>query len=405
MTPFLNARVVLGVTGGIAAYKAADLASTLVQAGCSVDVVLTDGGAQFIQPMTFSAVTKRPVHSTLFSPWTADWQGHVSLAEEADLLIVAPASANALAGLALGLASDLLGTIALSTTAPVLLAPAMEERMFHHPATQAHLNTLRDRGAIVIGPEHGRLASGAHGTGRLAAVETIVGTARLMLGRNGPLAGRTIVVTAGGTHEPIDPVRYVGNRSSGAMGYALAQAGLDAGATVTLITGPSNLLPPVGSRVIAVTTAQEMWAAVNDAVGTAQALVMAAAVADFRPEHVSTKKLKKVGSEGGLTLSLVRNPDILASVDRSTLVKVGFAAETDDLEVNATGKLRAKGLAMIVANDATATIGAETSTASIVRPDAPIERLATMSKQLLAGEIIDRLGTIFRQRDDASPHR
>lgn len=405
MTPLANARVVLGVTGGIAAYKAADLASKLVQAGCQVDVVLTAGAAQFVQPMTFSAIIKRPVHTAVFAPWTDAWHGHITLASEADLLIVAPASANALAGLALGLAGDLLGTVALSTAAPLLLAPAMEDGMFHHPATQGHLATLKERGATIVGPDHGRLASGAVGTGRLADVETILGTARRILGRNGILAGRTVVVTAGGTHEPVDPVRYVGNRSSGAMGYALAQAAIDAGASVTLITGPSSLRPPVGAAVVAVDTAEQMLVAVNHAIRSAAALVMAAAVADFRPDHVSTKKLKKQGTDAGLTLALVRNPDILASVNHPGLVKVGFAAETEDLEANALLKLRAKGLAMIVANDATATIGAGTSTATIILPDAPIERLPSMTKQLLGAEIINRLATILQRRDVESSHR
>ncbi len=404
MTPLSNARVVLGVTGGIAAYRAADLASRLVQAGCRVDVVLTAGAAQFVQPMTFSAITKRPVHTTVFAPWTDEWHGHITLASEAEILIVAPTSANALAGLALGLAGDLLGTVALSTAAPLLLAPAMEDRMFHHPATQEHLATLQERGATIVGPDHGRLASGEVGTGRLADVETILGTARRLLGRNGILAGRTVVVTAAGTHEPIDPVRYVGNRSSGSMGYALVQAAIDAGASVTLITGPSYLRPPVGAEVVSVNTAEQMLVAVNDAITSAAALVMAAAVADFRPDHVSTTKLKKQGTDAGLTLALVRNPDILASIDRPGLVKVGFAAETEDLEANGLVKLRAKGLAMIVANDASATIGADTSTATIIRTDARIERLPRMTKQLLGAEIVDRLATILQQRDVESSH-
>lgn len=399
MTPLTDARVVLAVTGGIASYKAADLASKLVQAGCRVDVILTDGAAQFIQPLTFAAITKRPVHMTVLEPWTERWNGHISLATEADILIVAPASANSLARLSLGLADDLLGTVALSTTAPLLLAPAMEQTMFHHPATQQHLVTLRERGATVIGPEPGRLASGKHGMGRMADVDTILGTARIILGRNGPLAGRTVVVTAGGTHEPIDPVRYVGNRSSGAMGFALARAGMDAGASVTLITGPTHLDRPPGARLTEVTTAEEMLTAVTRAVTAADALVMAAAVADFRPDQVSERKLKKEGPDTGRSLSLVRNPDILASIERPGLVKVGFAAETEDLEANATLKLRAKALAMIVANDAVATIGSDASTATIIRSDAPVERLPTMSKELLAAEIIARLTAIMRARD------
>ncbi|MDP9362717.1 MAG: bifunctional phosphopantothenoylcysteine decarboxylase/phosphopantothenate--cysteine ligase CoaBC, partial [Chloroflexota bacterium] len=224
MTSLRHANVVLAVSGGIAAYKAADLASRLVQVGAVVDVILTAGAQEFVRPLTFAALTKRPVRTTPFAPWTEESSGHISLAHDADVLVVAPASANVLARIALGLADDLLGTVALSTRAPLVLAPAMEHGMFHHPATQTHLATLRGRGAIVVGPESGRLASGATGDGRLASIDRIVGTLRATLGRNGPLAGRRVVVSAGGTQEPLDPVRFLGNRSSGAMGYALAAA-------------------------------------------------------------------------------------------------------------------------------------------------------------------------------------
>lgn len=397
-------RILLAVTGGVAAYKAADLCSRLVQGGATVDVLMTEGARRFVQPLTFNALTRRPVHTDAWSPWTPGHAGHVTLAAEADLLLVAPASANALARLALGLAPDLLGTVALSTTSPLLVAPAMEHNMWNHPATQAHVATLRERGATLVGPESGRLASGASGDGRLASIDAIIDATSVVLGRGGALAGRTVVVTAGGTHEPIDPVRFVGNRSSGLMGYAVARAARDRGATVRLITGPSSLTPPGGLDIIRVETALDMLAAVERAASDADALVMAAAVADFRPAIAAERKIKKRSGQDGLELALVRNPDILASIDRPGLLKIGFAAETEDLVANAEAKLRAKGLAMIVANDAVATIGQVDSEATFLFPDRPPEPLPPMPKQTLAGVIADRLA-ILLDASSARPSR
>ena len=395
MSLLIGARIVLGVTGGIAAYKAADLASSLVQAGALVDVVLTAGAQDFVQPLTFNAITRRPVHTDLPAPWTEEAAGHVTLAAVADLLLVAPATANSIARLALGFADDLLGAVALATAAPMLIAPAMEHGMYHHPATQAHLATLLARGAVMVGPESGRLASGALGDGRLAPTAAVVGAARALLGRGGPLTGTHVVVTAGGTHEPIDPVRYVGNRSSGAMGFALAQAAIDHGATVTLIAGPTHLTAPFGAKTVGVETTSQMLAAVEAAVATADALIMAAAVADFRPAEANRTKIKKRPGNAGLDLALVRNPDILASVGRPGLLKIGFAAETENLVINAEAKLRAKGLAMIVANDAVATIGSSTVAAVILRPDRPPESLPEMPKSDLARVIVGRLASLL----------
>lgn len=391
MTLLASARIVLGVSGGIAAYKAADLASKLVQAGARVDTILTAGAQEFMRPLTFQAITHRPVFSGVFEGWSEATSGHVTLAQEADVLVVAPATANAIARLATGLADDMVGAVALATAAPLVVAPAMEHRMFHHPATQANLATLVERGATVVGPETGRLASGQHGDGRLAPAAAIVGAIRVVLGRCGPLAGRHVVVTAGGTQEPLDPVRYLGNRSSGTMGYALAQAALDRGAAVTLITGPTALLPPYGARVIRIETALEMQSAVEQAVATADALIMAAAVADFRPAVRGAGKIKKRPGENGMTLELARNPDIVASIDRLGLIKVGFAAETDDLLANAREKLVAKDLAMIVANDAVATIGRSESTATILYRNAEPEALPRMGKAEVAAAIMDRM--------------
>jgi phosphopantothenoylcysteine decarboxylase/phosphopantothenate--cysteine ligase len=340
-------------------------------------------------------LTRRPVRTDLFAPWVGDDAGHVTLAAEADALVVAPATADAIARLALGLADDYLGAVALATTAPLVIAPAMEHHMFHHPATADHLATLERRGAVVVPPERGRLASGAIGDGRLAPIDAIVGAIRATLGRAGPLAGRTVVVTAGGTHEPIDPVRFIGNRSSGQMGYALAEEARDRGAAVVLVAGPTALADPYGIAVRHVETAADMQRAVADATAAADALIMAAAVADFRPADPSDHKLKKQPGETERALRLVRNPDILASVVRDGLVAVGFAAETEDLLGNAAAKLRAKALDMIVANDATATIGAATSEATILRPNQEPERLPPLPKAALASIIVDRLAAIL----------
>jgi phosphopantothenoylcysteine decarboxylase/phosphopantothenate--cysteine ligase len=394
MTRLATSHILLAVTGGVAAYRAADLASQLVQAGAKVDTILTEGAAQFIQPLTFAALTRRPVHTDLFAPWSGDALGHISLARDAEVMLVAPASANAIARLSLGLASDLLGAVALSTSAPLIVAPAMEHGMFHHPATQSHLQTLRDRGATVVGPAHGRLASGAIGDGRLVAVGELLDAVRQALGRDGPLAGIRIVLTAGGTREALDPVRYLGNRSSGKMGYALAYAAIDLGAAVHLITGPVNLPAPAGIEVTEVESAAAMHQAVGDATRSADVLIMAAAVADFRPRHRQTQKIKKQPDTEPLTLELKRNPDILASISHTGLIKVGFAAETDDLLANAEKKLTAKTLDMIVANDATATIGSGTSTAIILRPGQRPESLPEMTKEALAQHILEQVAEI-----------
>lgn len=393
--PLTAKRVVLAVTGGIAAYKAADLTSKLVQLGAEVDVVLTEAAREFIQPLTFSALTRRDAHVDPFAGWTEERAGHITLAAEADVLLVAPATANSLAKLALGLADDLLGMVALATRAPLVIAPAMEHGMWHHPATQENLARLVSRGATVVGPEPGRLASGASGDGRLAPPEAITGAVRLALGRSGPLAGQPVVVSAGGTYEAIDPVRYIGNRSSGQMGYALAQAALDLGATVTLVTGPTHIAPPYGATVVRVESALEMQDAIQTAAASARVLIMAAAVADFRPGTSYAQKYKKSGPDAGLTLDLVQNPDILASIDRPGLVKVGFAAETEQHVANAQEKLERKSLAMIVANDATATIGGADSTAVLLIRNRAPEVLPTMSKPDLAAVILDRITTLL----------
>jgi len=399
VTVLTNARVVLGVTGGIAAYKAADLASKLTQAGALVDVILTEAARAFVGAATFEALTQRPVYTSVFSHWRPSEYGHISLAKEAAIVIVAPATANTIAKLAHGLADDMLGAVALSTQAPLLIAPAMEHQMYHHAATQANLATLIARGAVQIGPLAGHLASGEFGDGRFVTTEMLIGEIRRALGKNGPLKGIHVVVTAGGTREPIDPVRYVGNRSSGLMGYELAQAAIDAGAIVTLVSAAPGLADPAGATVIKTSTGLEMRDAVAVLIPTADALIGAAAVADFRPAEPKRSKMKKEPGQVELELKLIRNPDILGEVKRNGLIKIGFAAETEDLVAYAREKLLKKGLSLIVANDAEATIGSPTSEATLIAADGSITALPNMPKAAVAAEVIARLVDLIVARD------
>jgi phosphopantothenoylcysteine decarboxylase/phosphopantothenate--cysteine ligase len=385
-------RIILGVSGGIAAYKVADLASKLSQAGALVDVIMTAGAQRFVTPLTFQALTRRPVRTDIYADWLGEDTGHVGLAHKADLLMVAPATAHTIARMALGLSDDLLCAVYLSTRAPVLIVPAMESGMLLHPATQEHLETLKQRGAIIMQPGEGHLASGATGVGRMPEVPEILAAIRRALGAKGPLAGKRVVVTAGGTQEPLDPVRYIGNRSSGKQGYAIAEEAYNAGADVTLISGPVSLSPPHGIKTVQVGTAREMEAAVREAIAGADVLVMAAAVADYAPIEVSEQKIKKTGEK--LEISLGRNPDILAGLaemDLPGLVRVGFAAETEDLLQNARQKLEKKRLDMIVANDAVSSIGSDASALTFITRDGEVEHLPPMPKQESARRIIERV--------------
>ncbi|HXV42701.1 MAG TPA: bifunctional phosphopantothenoylcysteine decarboxylase/phosphopantothenate--cysteine ligase CoaBC [Anaerolineae bacterium] len=394
-----NKRIILGVTGGIAAYKAAAVCSQLVQGGALVDVVMTASAQKFITPLTFQALTHRPVYTDMFDIPAGENIPHIALADAADLLLIAPATAHTLGKLANGLADDLLAAIALATPAPLLLAPAMETDMWRHPATQANLDKLRAWGATIVGPAEGHLASGAVGLGRMVEPEEIVGAARVVLGRHGDLAGRRVVVTAGGTREAIDPVRFVSNHSSGKMGYAVAVAARDRGAAVTLIT-TAALPDPFGMEVLHLDSAEQMLAAVLEATREADVLIMAAAVADFRPGTVAGQKIKKKGETEGLALELVRNPDILAEVaaqkaaGHGPRLSVGFAAETENLLANAKGKLERKKLDLIVANDVTASdagFAVDTNRVTLVGADGSIEALPLLSKVEVAERILDMI--------------
>jgi phosphopantothenoylcysteine decarboxylase/phosphopantothenate--cysteine ligase len=330
-----NKNIVLGVTGGIAAYKAADIASKLVQAGARVEAVMTEAATRFITPLTLRNVTGRPAITDMFEPAADINLEHIALAEAADVVVIAPATANTIAKLAAGMADNMLTCLVLATKAPVILAPAMNDNMLQNHVTQENLARLKARGFVLVDPAYGRLASGKIGWGRLAEIETIVGTVRQVLGRKGDLAGKGIVVTAGGTQEPIDAVRHIGNRSSGKMGYALAEAARDRGAAVILIAGPTSLPPPPGVEVVPVQTASQMKTAVDGAVSRTDVLIMAAAVADYQPRTTAEGKIKKEASS--LTLELVRTPDILAEV-KGDFIKVGFAAESEDIVANAKEK-------------------------------------------------------------------
>ena len=402
-------RIVLGVCGGIAVYKVADLTSKLQQAGALVDVILTAHAAEFVRPLTFSTVSHRPVYTDLWEPTGQAAARHIELGAAADLLVVAPATANTIARLAHGLADDMLTAGALSTMAPLLLAPAIEHHMYQHPATQANLRLLAERGATIIPPETGHLASGEIGAGRLPETPVLLTHIRRLLGRDGDLAGRRVVVTAGGTQEPIDPVRYIGNRSSGLMGFALAEEARDRGADVTLIVGATNTPPPDGMRVLHTPTALAMRDAVREAVAQADALVMAAAVADYRVSEPATQKIKKgsaaENADGSLTLHLVRNPDILAELAEERaldgLVRVGFAAETTDLERNATKKLKSKRLNLLVANDvskAGSGFGTITNEVTLYHADGRIEPLALLPKTEVAAAIWDRIVPLLKHK-------
>jgi phosphopantothenoylcysteine decarboxylase/phosphopantothenate--cysteine ligase len=389
--------VLLGVSGSIAAFKAIALTSDLVKLGATVDVLMTPAATRFVQPLSFSALTHRPVVVDLFA--AADQPiPHVQLGVSAQALVVAPATADCLAGLALGLGHDALLATALSSRAPLVLAPAMETQMYEHPATQQNLETLRRRGATIVEPTAGRLASGRIGRGRMAEPAEIVETLQRLLGRTLDLQGRRLVVTAGGTQEPIDPVRFIGNRSSGKMGFAVAEAARDRGAEVILIAGPTTLAPPAGIQVRSIITARDLEAAIHQSVVGADAIIMAAAVADYRVDQAADHKLKRTGDD--LILRLVPNPDIIAGLTQAGLIKIGFAAETDDLLANAQSKLVRKGLDLIVANDVMSPgsgFGTDTNQVTLISATS-VEPLLLLTKREVAERILDRLVLLLAPR-------
>ena len=388
--------VVLAVTGSIAVYKMIELARRLTQAGATVQVVMTRSATEFVTPLTFQAITYRPVEVEMFAMQDERAAGHVAMGREADVVVVAPATAHVLARLAHGFSDDLIATTVLATDAPVIVAPAMETHMWQNPATQANVSALRARGVRVVEPESGPLASGEAGPGRLAALERIASAIDDALATSGALAGRHVVVTAGPTVEAIDPVRFVSNRSSGKMGYAIAAAARDAGAEVTLVTGPTAIAPPAGVRTFRVESAEELRDAVLATLPRADAVVMAAAVADYRPIERVDRKLKKKELGRELTLRLIENPDVLKAIvaaRRPGTIVVGFKAETGDATAEAERMLREKKLDLVVANDVSdprSGFGSEDDRVAFVSADG-VEQLDLLPKSDVARRLVAKL--------------
>ena len=392
--------IVLGITGSVAAYKAADIASKLTQAGAKVEVVMTEPATKFITPLTLRSITGGAVVTDMFDLVSQHNIEHIALGEVADVVIIAPATASLIAKLAVGIADDMVTLTVLATKAPVILAPAMDVNMFDNPITQENLNKLKARGFTIVDPGYGRLASGKVGWGRLADVDKIISTITQVLGKSSDLKGKRMVVTAGGTQEPIDPVRHIGNPSSGKMGYAIAEAARDRGASVTLIAAPTSLPNPAGVEVIHIRTAAEMKKAVAKAVAKTDALLMAAAVADYQPKTIAKTKIKK--DAPSLTLELVRTPDIITEV-KGDFLRVGFAAESEDVVANAKKKLQKKQLDLIVANDITDTssgFGADTNKVTIISRDGKVESLPLMSKREVADRILDRVAGLLAKKTE-----
>lgn len=397
--PLDGKTVVLGVTGSIAAYKAADLASKLVQAGASVDVIMTTAATEFVGVSTFEALTHRPVTTGLWQAHTELSIDHVALALRADCVLIAPATANTVAKLALGIADDPLTATVLATGAPVIVAPAMDADMFASAATQRNIEVLTGDGVLVAGPVSGRLASGLIGKGRLVDNEVLVGLVRQAVGRHGDYAGRRVIVSAGGTRQPIDPIRFISNRSTGKMGYAIAEAARDRGADVLLVTA-AGLSDPAGIEVVKASTVDEMRDAIVPSSSDADLLVMAAAISDFTPARISDQKIKKQDSKK-MSLELTRVEDFMPLAHGRRLVKVAFAAETSNVEANARAKVAPKGAAFVVANDVSepgSGFGTDTNRVTFVDADGGVEVLPLMGKLDVGHAILDRALPLLAER-------
>ena len=397
----IGKRIVLGVTGSIAAYKAVSLLRTLLREGAIVHVVMTQSATKFVAPLTFEVLSGHPVSTEVFE--VHQEMKHLSLPEQADAIVIAPATANCLAKAALGFGDDLLSTMLLTAQCPLIVAPAMDGGMWTHPSVTEHVQTLRARGSLVVDPEEGLLASGRIGQGRLAEESRILQALLAVLAPQRDWHGHRMLVSAGPTQEPIDPVRYISNRSSGKMGYAIAEAAQARGAQVVLVTGPTALPFPRGVEIVSVATAEEMTQALSTRLGWSTAVIMAAAVADFRPKHPAAQKMKKQGWTDQ-TIDLERTTDILASLSaqRTTQLIVGFAAETCDLLAYAKEKLTAKGLDLIVANDVTIEgggFGSEQNAATLIDREGAITELPLMPKRALADAILDRSHELLRCRE------
>ena len=388
-------RIVLGVTGSIACYKAVDLSSKLTQLGALVDVILTQSAQEFVSPLTFRSLTHRSVITDLFDPESENPVEHIALAKEADAILVAPATANIIAKISHGFADETLSATILATESPILLAPAMENQMWKNTVTESNIKKLTSRGMAIVGPSNGRLASGGFGEGRLAPVEDIIENLINILSHEKDLSGKHIVVSAGGTQEPLDPVRVITNHSSGKQGYAIAQAALDRGARVTLVTAPTSLTFPSGAKIISIKTAREMLSAITDAINDkGDVLIMAAAVADWESQDTANEKIKKKADQETMTIQLKKTPDILKSISSLPIIKIGFAAETEDLLSNARSKLKEKALDMIVANDVSSSdagFGVNNNRVTILNKNGDTIKLPLLSKLDVAHNIIDAL--------------
>ena len=396
-----NKTVVLGVTGGIAVYKACDLVSSLRKLGIEVHVIMTKSASEFVTPMTFQTMSQNFVTLDMFEePKTWDVE-HIALAKKADVFVVAPATANIIGKMANGIADDMLSTTIMATKAPILVAPAMNTNMYSHPLTQENINKLERLGYKFVEPASGRLACGDEGKGKLAPVEEVLKEIlKLLNPRQKDLEGKKVLITAGPTMESLDPVRFLTNRSSGKMGYAIAKAAVARGAKVTLVSGKTNQTPPLGlDQFIPIESAVDMYNAVMENLESSDIIIKSAAVADYRPKNVSDKKIKK--TDGDLVIELERNPDILMEVGKKkgSKVLVGFAAETNDLIENASKKVQKKNLDFIVANDLTkegAGFGVDTNIVKILHREGKIEELPIMEKEALADEILDRAKALQR---------
>lgn len=391
--PLQNKKIVLGVSGSISCYKSIDLASRLVKAGALVDVVLSDAAQEFVTPLAFQSITHRNVISNLFEYSSENPLEHITLAREADVIVLAPATANSIAKLANGFADNAISAICMATTAPILIAPAMDGNMYHNKAVQKNIDILIEHGVHFVGPNAGRLASGLIGLGRLVEPEIITEHIKIVLGLTGDLKGMQIVVSAGGTQEAIDPVRVITNRSSGKMGYAIAEAARDRGGEVTLVTA-SSLPEPPGIKCLHVMSVAEMREAVLDSCNGADALIMAAAVSDYRPAEIANQKIKKKkGEENNISLDLVKNDDFFLEVPTGVM-RIGFAAETEDLLSNAEIKLNSKGLSFIAANDVTqpdSGFNVDTNRVTLIDNNGKVEALPLLSKYEVGNSILDKM--------------
>lgn len=394
-------RILLGVTGSIAAYKAVELTRELVKREAEVQVVMTEAATRFVAPLTFETLSRQPVLLDMFTLAYGSQIGHIQATARADLFVIAPATANTIARLAHGLADDFLSNIYLASRCPTLLAPAMDSDMYQHVALQENLARLRDRGVHIVGPASGELASGLVGPGRLVEPPEILAAIEGLLQPSQDLAGEAVLVTAGPTREALDPVRFISNRSSGKMGYAVAEAASRRGARVILVTGPTALPPPHGAEVVRVETAQEMYDAVLSRLDAATVVIKAAAVADYRPKRVAERKIKKDETVPEITLE--PTPDILAEVGRrkGRRILVGFAAETEDLVANARKKLQRKNLDLMVANDLRqpgAGFDIDTNVVKILDAQGGVEEVPLQTKRSVGDRILDRVVELIRKR-------